>query len=235
MSKVGENMRASAKAQMILCTCAGWSFSCIFCACLKALFLLTRLIYLLQCFEDLLRELCTDDVINDFKKRCVGEYLDIFKEFEVILLWFSYTFLSLFGKKNPSPINNNIWLSISQTLVTQTTAEVKLNKWHLFSLLSGLSCSKLTMLLVNLLLKLWSLNMAYMLIFFAEKMWVAFALSYSHFFSKNTCEFDTVLTRTVNVLPTNELVKLMTLWTTGQGPVVQSVISLTSSLHFNSS
>ena len=39
--------------------------------------------------------------------------------------------------------------------------------------------------------------------------------SYSHFFSKNTCELDIVLTRTVNILTTNELVKLSTLCTTG--------------------
>ena len=39
--------------------------------------------------------------------------------------------------------------------------------------------------------------------------------SYSHFFSKNTCEIDIVLTRTVNILTTNELVKLMMLWTSG--------------------
>ena len=39
--------------------------------------------------------------------------------------------------------------------------------------------------------------------------------SYSHFFSKNTCEFDIVLTRTVNILTTNELVKVTMLWTTG--------------------
>ena len=45
--------------------------------------------------------------------------------------------------------------------------------------------------------------MAYMLIFFAEKMWVA-----SHFFSKKTCELDVILTRKVNILTTNELVKL---------------------------
>ena len=37
----------------------------------------------------------------------------------------------------------------------------------------------------------------------------------SNFFSKNTCELDIVLTRTVNILTTNELVKLTTLWTTG--------------------
>ena len=31
---------------------------------------------------------------------------------------------------------------------------------------------------------------------------------YSHFFRKNTCELDIVLTRTVNTLTNNELVKL---------------------------
>ena len=35
---------------------------------------------------------------------------------------------------------------------------------------SGPNCSKLTMSLVNVSLKLWSLNMAYTLIFFADKM-----------------------------------------------------------------
>ena len=35
--------------------------------------------------------------------------------------------------------------------------------------------------------------------------------NYSNFFSKNTCELDNVLTRTVNILTTNELVKLMTI------------------------
>ena len=39
--------------------------------------------------------------------------------------------------------------------------------------------------------------------------------NYSHFFSKNTCELDIVLTRTVKILATNGLVKLMTRWTTG--------------------
>ena len=46
---------------------------------------------------------------------------------------------------------------------------------------------------------------------FAEKMWQLLHLickSYSYFFSKNTCESDIVLTRTVNALTTNELVKL---------------------------
>ena len=35
------------------------------------------------------------------------------------------------------------------------------------------------------------------------------------FFSKSTCELDIVLTRTVNILTTYELVKLRMLWTTG--------------------
>ena len=39
--------------------------------------------------------------------------------------------------------------------------------------------------------------------------------SYSHFFSKNICETNIVLTRTVNILTTNKLVKLTMLWTTG--------------------
>ena len=45
------------------------------------------------------------------------------------------------------------------------------------------------------------------------KIWVA--LSYPHFFSKNTGELDIELTRTLNILNTNELVKLTMLWTTG--------------------
>ena len=46
---------------------------------------------------------------------------------------------------------------------------------------------------------------------FAEKM----CKSYPHFFSKNTCELDIVLTRTVTILTTNKLVKLTMLWRTG--------------------
>ena len=81
---------------------------------------------------------------------------------------------------------------------------------------SGPSCSKLTMSLVNVSLKLLSLNMAYMLIFLLKKMWVAFAFAKAtHIFQQNTCELDTVLTRAVKILTTNELVKLTTLWTTG--------------------
>ena len=52
---------------------------------------------------------------------------------------------------------------------------------------------------------------------FAEQIRVAFAFAKGTriFFSKNTCELDVVLSRTVNILTTNELVKLMMLWTTG--------------------
>ena len=47
-------------------------------------------------------------------------------------------------------------------------------------------------------------------------MWVAFAFAkVTHIFQQNTCELDIVLTRTVNILATNELVKLTVLWTTG--------------------
>ena len=51
---------------------------------------------------------------------------------------------------------------------------------------------------------------------FAEKNVSSFCKSYSHFFfSKTTCDLDIVLTGTVNILTTNELVKLTMLWTTG--------------------
>ena len=43
----------------------------------------------------------------------------------------------------------------------------------------------------------------------------AHSCSLNKLFSKNTCELDIVLTRTVNILTTIELVKLTTLWTTG--------------------
>ena len=51
--------------------------------------------------------------------------------------------------------------------------------------ISGSRCSKLMMSLLNISLKLWSLNIAYMLIFLLQKMWIAFAFSknYSLFFS----------------------------------------------------
>ena len=45
---------------------------------------------------------------------------------------------------------------------------------------------------------------------FAEKNVSSFCIckSYSHFFSQNTCELEILLTRTVNILTTNELIKL---------------------------
>ena len=88
---------------------------------------------------------------------------------------------------------------------------------------TGLSCSKLTVSLVNVSLNLWSLNMAYTQIFCwkknkqTKKRWVAKATcickSYSHFFSAKI-PVDIVLTTTFNILTTNELVKLTMLWTT---------------------
>ena len=87
----------------------------------------------------------------------------------------------------------------------------------------GPSCSKLTMSLVNILLKFWLLNMAYTkctLIFLLRKNVIC--KSYSHFFSKNTCELDIVLTRTVNILTINTLVKPTMLWTTGPWTILGS-------------
>ena len=50
---------------------------------------------------------------------------------------------------------------------------------------------------------------------FAEKMWVAFAFAKAtHIFSAKI-QLDIVLTRTINILTPNELVKLTMLWTTG--------------------
>ena len=77
------------------------------------------------------------------------------------------------------------------------------------------------MLLVNVSLKLWSLTMAYTLIFAKA----------TYFFSKNTCEFDIVLTKTVNILTTNELVKLTMLWTTG--PRILTMHSFSYGTFFN--
>ena len=81
----------------------------------------------------------------------------------------------------------------------------------------GPSYVKVIMSLVNVSLKVWLLDMAYMLIFLPKKNVRSFCIckSYSHFFSKTTCECNIVLTRTVNILTTNEHVKLTMLWTTG--------------------
>ena len=45
-----------------------------------------------------------------------------------------------------------------------------------------------------------------MLLVLLKKIWVAFAKSYSHFFSKNICELNIALTRTDNILTTNKLI-----------------------------
>ena len=82
---------------------------------------------------------------------------------------------------------------------------------------SGPSCSKLTMSSVNVSLKLRLVNMAYTLIFCWKKnMWVAFAKATHIFFQQKYLwiRLDTILTRTVHILVTNELVKLTMLWTT---------------------
>ena len=61
--------------------------------------------------------------------------------------------------------------------------------------------------------------------------------SYSHFFSKNTCELDIVLTRTVNILTTNELVKLRMLWTTepksSSSPIGAKITTIVLNYHYN--
>ena len=79
----------------------------------------------------------------------------------------------------------------------------------IFDSVSGPGCSKLMMSLVNVSLKLSSLNTTYTPNFLLKNM-SSFckSKSYSHFFSKNTCELVIVLIRTVNILTTNKLVKL---------------------------
>ena len=95
--------------------------------------------------------------------------------------------------------------------------------------------SKLTRSLVNISLKLWSLNMAYMLIsLLKKKMWVAFAFanykSYSYLFSKKTCELDIILTSTVKILTINKLVKLTMFWTIGPWYLLKTKKKATSSI-----
>ena len=93
------------------------------------------------------------------------------------------------------------------------------------------------MSLVNVSLKLWSLNMAYMLIFLLKNVSSnCICKSYSHFFSKNTCELDSLLTRTVNILTTNDLVKLTMLWTLDPGvevmyPIYHKYSDTLTSIH----
>ena len=119
------------------------------------------------------------------------------------------------------PVHSENWRFFRNHTLSRRVDQYESTYW------SGPSCSKLTMSLVNVSLKPWSLTMAYTLIFLLKKMWVAF-------FSKNTCEFGIVLTRTVNILTTNELVKLTTLWTTGPwtftSQVCRNVLYLLTSL-----
>ena len=74
----------------------------------------------------------------------------------------------------------------------------------------GPSCSKLTMSLVKVIVKTFIIKYGIQANIFAEKKKVAFAFTKApHIFSsKNTCEADVALTGTVNILTTNELVKL---------------------------
>ena len=119
-----------------------------------------------------------------------------------------------------------LWVCIRSTCIIQNCNKIPFPSYQLQSCNTiftlsiwtpGPICSKLTMSLVKISLKLWSLTMAYTLIFLLKKMWVAFAFAKAThiFFSKNTCELDIVLTRTVNILTTNKLVKLTMLWATG--------------------
>ena len=79
---------------------------------------------------------------------------------------------------------------------------------------SGSSCSKLTMSLVNDLLKFTSIDTQICWNFLLKK---SECKSYSHFFSKNTRIRILYIesAKTVNEMTLNELVKLTTLWTTG--------------------
>ena len=58
-------------------------------------------------------------------------------------------------------VGTNQWC-LNEALLMNTTTRIFMEK-------SGLSCSKLTMSLVNVSLKIWSFNMAYMLIFLLKK------------------------------------------------------------------
>ena len=68
---------------------------------------------------------------------------------------------------------------INYSIFTLLLAEIKVNGYierfckERQLLQTGPSCSKLAMSLVSISLKLWSLNMASMLIFLLKKMWVA--------------------------------------------------------------
>ena len=98
-------------------------------------------------------------------------------------------------------------ITVNFLLVKNLTEYDKKKKYIIVSYVHlyqpGPSCSKLTMLLVNVWLNLPSLNMNYRLNVLLKKceQLKCICKSYSHFFSKNTCE---LLTRTVNILTTNK-------------------------------
>ena len=78
---------------------------------------------------------------------------------------------------------------------------------------SGPSCSKLTVSLVKVSLKTLIVKYGIYANIVDEKNVSSLHLQklLTFFSSKNTCELDSVLTRTANILTTNELVKLTTL------------------------
>ena len=80
---------------------------------------------------------------------------------------------------------------------------------------SGPSCSKLTTSLVNDSLKFTLSDTQICWIFFAEKMWVAFAVATYIFSAKNIRILYVESAKIVNEMTLNELVKLTALWTTG--------------------
>ena len=88
-------------------------------------------------------------------------------------------------------------------------------EWCFTTSTPGPSCSKLTLII----------KYGKYADIFAEKNVSSFCIckSYSHFLSKHTCELDIVLTRTSNILTTNELVKLTMLWTTGPSTTVAEI------------
>ena len=74
--------------------------------------------------------------------------------------------------------------------------------------------------------------MAYTLIFLLTQCeWHLHLQTLLSFFSKNNCELDIVLTRTVNILTTNELVKLTMLWTKKGKRKVQGVPQSEAAAH----
>ena len=101
---------------------------------------------------------------------------------------------------------------------------------HMADLTPGPSCSKLTMSLVNDSLKFTSSDTLIWLKFFAEKMWVAFAVQklLTFFSAKNIRTLYIESAKTVNEMTLNELVKLMTLWTTGPRSPGMSIMRVNS-------